>query len=170
MGSRRSIGAALAATFIVVVPPYLAVTFAQTFWTDGTGNWNTASNWSLGVPNVGSATAFDAVIENGGTAQLLGAPFGSVRRFRVGRAAGAGNVLVDAATLNVTQDMYMNENGASPSSVTVRNGGMVSAQTTFIGQSSTANSNVTISGAGTTYTATSAFNVGYAGAGISSLT
>src|SRR5436190_5522628 len=154
MGSRRSIGASLAATFIVVVPPYLAVTFAQTFWTDGTGNWNTASNWSLGVPNVGSATAFDAVIENGGTAQLLGAPFGSVRRFRVGRAAGAGNVLVDAATLNVTQDLYMNENGTSTSSMTVRNGSTVSAPTTSVGQLSAVNTNMTLSGAGTVYNAT----------------
>ena len=81
----------------------------QTFWTDGTGNWNTPANWTLGVPNSGSTTAFDAIIENGGTAQLLAAPAGSVRRLRIGRAAGAGNVLVDAANLTATESLYINE-------------------------------------------------------------
>jgi len=94
---------------MVLLSPMSKKAFGQTFWTDGIGNRNTAANWSLGVPNVGSMTAFDAVIENGGTAQLTVPPNGSVRRFRVGRAAGAGNVLVDAATLNVTQDLYLNE-------------------------------------------------------------
>jgi T5SS/PEP-CTERM-associated repeat protein len=154
----------------MLLSPFIGAAFAQTFWTDGTGNWNTAGNWSLGVPNSGSATAFDAVIENGGTAQLSGPPSGSVRRMRVGRAAGAGNVLVDAATLNVTQDLYLNENGTATSSMTIRNGSTVSAPTTFIGQSSAAATNFTISGVGTTYTANNAFNVGNAGAGTATLT
>src|SRR2546421_13124935 len=54
----------------VLLSPFIGTAFGQTFLTDGTGNWNTPSNLSLGVPNVGSANAFDAVIENGGTAQL----------------------------------------------------------------------------------------------------
>ena len=61
----------------------------QTFWTAGTENWFNAGNWTLGVPNANSATTFDGVIANGGTAQLL-APGGSVRRLRVGRAEGPG--------------------------------------------------------------------------------
>src|SRR6516165_5646787 len=98
--------------------PLVQSACGQTFWTDGTGDWNAAANWSLGVPNAGSGTAFDAVIENGGTAQLAALPAGSVRRLRLGRAAGAGNLLVDAATLSVTGDLYLNENGVAASSLT----------------------------------------------------
>jgi fibronectin-binding autotransporter adhesin len=146
------------------------VCFAQTFWTDGIGNWNTAGNWSLGVPNSASGNAFDAVIENGGTAQLLGPPDGSVRRLRIGRAAGAGNVLVDAAMLTDTQDVYVNENGTATSSMTVRNGSTVNAPTTSIGQSSAAASNFTISGPFTSYNVGTQFILGNAGAGLASLT
>src|SRR5215471_8581069 len=170
MGTRRLIAVALVATFIVTGSPYIASTLAQTSWTDGTSNWNTGSNWSLGVPNVGSPTAFDAVIENGGTAQLLGAPAGSVRRFRIGRAAGAGNVLVDAATLNVSQDMFLNESGTSASTMTVRNASTVTAPTTSVGQSSAASSSLLISGLGTSFNAATQLLVGNSGAGTASLT
>src|SRR6478736_1863261 len=155
---------------MVLLSPMSKKAFGQTFWTDGTGNWNTAANWSLGVPNVGSGTAFDAVIENGGTAQLLAPPDGSVRRMRIGRAAGSGNVLVDAATLSVTQDLFLNESGVATSSMTVRNGSIVTAPTTSVGQSSAAPTNFTISGAGTSYTANTQFIVANSGAGAAALT
>src|SRR5262245_51349509 len=93
-------------------------TRGQTLWTAGTANWNTAANWTLGVPNASSPTAFDAIIQNGGTAQLLVPPSGSVRRLRVGVAAGIGNVLVDAATLSVTENLHLNEGSAGTSVMT----------------------------------------------------
>ena len=43
----------------------------QTLWVNpGLGDWSTPGNWSLGVPDSASGTAFDAVIENGGMAQF----------------------------------------------------------------------------------------------------
>lgn len=157
--------------FVVLNGSFLGVDcFGQTFWTDGIGNWNTPSNWSLGVPNAGSGTAFDAVIEDGGTAQLVGSPSGSVRRFRIGRAAGGGNVLVDSATLNIAQDLFLNESGTSASTMTVRNASTVTVPITNIGQSSAANSSLLISGAGTSFNAATQLLVGNSGAGTASLT
>jgi T5SS/PEP-CTERM-associated repeat protein len=164
------LAASVCAVVVLTLSMLVSVTTAQTFWTDGTGNWNTAGNWSLGVPNSGSATAFDAVIENGGTAQLLAPPDGSVRRLRIGRAAGTGNVLMDAATLTVTDSLYINENGAATSSVTVRNGSTVTAPVTSVGQLSSGASNFTISGPFTSYNVTTQFVVGNAGSGVASLT
>jgi T5SS/PEP-CTERM-associated repeat protein len=143
---------------------------AQTLWTAGTGDWNTASNWTLGVPNAASGTAFDAVIENGGTAQLTGPPNGSVRRLRIGRTAGGGNLVVDAATLTVTENLHLNETSSAPASVTVQNGATVSSPSTVVGYTSNSNTNFIISGAGTTFNAATQFIVGNLGAGTASLT
>jgi T5SS/PEP-CTERM-associated repeat protein len=41
--------------------------FADTFWTDGTGSWFTALNWSAGVPTM----ATFAFVNNGGTARIF---------------------------------------------------------------------------------------------------
>ena len=40
---------------------------AQTIWTDATGDWFTAGNWSAGVPNAMT----DAQINNNGIAQIM---------------------------------------------------------------------------------------------------
>jgi hypothetical protein len=69
----------------------------QTLWQVGTGNWNTPTNWTLGVPNAASGSAFDAQITNGGTAQLLD-PGGTVRRMRIGVAA-AGHLQIHGGGL-----------------------------------------------------------------------
>src|SRR4051812_25997122 len=71
----------------------------QTLWLNPlAGSWTTGSNWSLGVPNSGSATAFDARIDNGGMARLAAAG-ASVRRLRVGTSAGGGTLKVDGGGL-----------------------------------------------------------------------
>ena len=142
---------------------------AQTQWTAGTGDWFDNNNWSLDVPNSASGDSFDAIIANGGTAQLQ-APGGSVRRFRVGLVAGTGNLLIDAGTLNVTDDLHVNEGSAGPSSVIIQNGSTVTAVDTVVGFNSAANTSFLISGAGTVYNATNDFNVGRLGAGAASLT
>src|SRR5688572_12034476 len=152
----RTIACAAAAVSSAVV----STAFGQTFWTAGTGNWNTPANWTLGVPNAGSGTAFDAVINNGGTAQLLAPPNGSVRRFRIGRSTGTGNVLVDAATLSVTENLFLNEGSAGTSSLTVRNGATLTAPSTILGQSSTHVTNTLITGNGSKLNATTELVVG----------
>ena len=138
---------------------------AQTIWTAGTGNWNTPGNWTLGVP----IAPGDAVIENDGTAQLL-TPGGSVRRLRVGRAAGGGNLQVNGGTLVVTDDLHLNEGSAGPASMIVQGGSTVTAPDTVIGFSSGFDTSFQISGGGTVYNATTSFTVGRAGAGAASLT
>lgn len=140
-------------------------TFGQTLWTAGTGNWNTGANWTLGVPNAGSGTAFDAIIENGGTAQLLAPPAGSVRRLRVGRAAGAGNMLVDGVGLAVTENFHLNEGFSGVSSVIVQNGGSVASPTTVIGHTGAGTSNFTVTGTNSLLNSSSLL-VGSGGTGV----
>ena len=108
------------------------ICLAQTTWTAGTSDWFTPTNWTLGVPNVASGTAFDAIIANGGAAQLS-AVGGSVRRLRVGLAGGPGSLLVDGGTLGVTENLHLNEGNAGPASVTVINGATVTSPSTIVG-------------------------------------
>ena len=143
--------------------------FGQTVWQAGTGDWFTAGNWTLGVPNSASGTAFDAIIANGGTAQLQ-APGGSVRRLRVGLVGGPGSLLVNAGTLNVTDDLHLNEGSAGPASMTVQGGSTVTAIDTVVGFSSAFSTSFLISGPGTVYNATTSIIVGQSGAGLATLT
>ncbi|MBA3484784.1 MAG: hypothetical protein H0T51_23535 [Pirellulales bacterium] len=144
------------------------VSFGQTFWQAGTGDWFTAANWTLGVPDAGSATAFDAVIDNGGTAQLQSAG-GSVRRLRVGRLGGFGELLVDGGTLNVTDDLHLAEGVTGGAAMRVQGGATVNAVDTVVQFSSDDNCLFQITGAGTVYNATTSFIVGRAGNGVATL-
>jgi len=144
------------------------VACAQTFWTAGVDDWFTASNWNLGVPDAASGTTFDAVIANGGTAQLQG-PGGSVRRLRVGRSEGPGNLLIDGGVLTVTDDLLLNAGGTGTASVIVQGGSTVTAPSTVVGYTSAFATSFLISGAGTVYNATNDFTVGRLGAGFASL-
>ncbi|HVT27734.1 MAG TPA: PEP-CTERM sorting domain-containing protein [Lacipirellulaceae bacterium] len=161
-GGRLGIAAVLLAAIVFASPR--GNCFGQTFWTDGTGSWFNPSNWSLGVPDAGSGTAFDAVIENGGTVQLL-ATGGSVRRLRVGRTAGTGNLVVDDGTLTVTQDLYLNEGVAGVSSATIQNGGTVTSPITNIAQTGAGTSNFTVTGNNSSLTSGS-LTVGNGGTGV----
>lgn len=168
--ARQVVLASVAAFAIGGVLAAPSVVGAQTIWTGGTDDWNTPGNWSLGVPNAASGTAFDAAIENGGTAQLTAPPNGSVRRLRVGRLAGGGNLLVDAATLNVTENLHLNETSSAPAAVTVQNGATVSSPSTIVGYTSNTNTDFVITGAGTTFSAATQFVVGNLGSGTAALT
>jgi hypothetical protein len=120
---------------------------AQTAWTAGTSDWFTPANWTLGVPSAASGTAFDAIIANGGTAELS-APGASVRRLRVGLAGGAGSLVVDGGTLAVTENLHLNEGSSGEASATVLNGATVTSPSTIVGFSSTPNTSMLISGGG----------------------
>jgi T5SS/PEP-CTERM-associated repeat protein len=142
---------------------------AQTFWTAGVDDWFTASNWNLGVPDAASGTTFDAVIANGGTAQLQ-APGGSVFRLRVGRHEGPGHLLIDGGSLTVTGNLHLNEGSTGTASVIVQGGSTVTAPSTVVGYSSDFATSFQIAGAGTVYNATGSFTVGRLGTGSASLT
>ncbi|MEX2168356.1 MAG: hypothetical protein WD851_03525 [Pirellulales bacterium] len=132
---------------------------AQTIWNAGTGNWNTAANWTLGVPNSASGTTFDAQIKNGGTAQLS-APGASVRRMRVGVNAGGGNLEVNGGGLTVTEDFILNFEGLGVATTTVQSGGIVTVPATVVGYSVAGTSIFLITGGGSRVNATTSFVVG----------
>jgi T5SS/PEP-CTERM-associated repeat protein len=159
------------AAILLAILPVMAVcerTSAQTVWTAGADDWFTPANWTLGVPNAASGTAFDAIIANGGTTQIS-APGGSVRRLRVGLVGGPGNLTVDGGTLNVTDDLHLNEGSAGPASMIVQGGSTVTAVDTVVGFNSAANTSFLIAGSGTAYNATTDFTVGRSGVGLASL-
>jgi T5SS/PEP-CTERM-associated repeat protein len=167
-------GASPGRTFSVTLNPDRSLTFIRnvvppTKWTDGIGNANTPSNWSLGVPSSTNPAVSTAVIDNGGTAQIL-APGANTLEMRVGSATGQGNLLVDNGGLTVTLDFLVNEGSAGASSVTVQNGATVTSPSSVVGHSSAHASNFLISGAGTKFNATSNFVVGRSGAGAAALT
>ncbi len=120
-------------------------TLAQTFWQAGTGDWFSGSNWTLGVP----AAPGDAVIANGGTAQIQ-APGASVRRLRVGRTEGPGNLQVDGGALNVTENLHLNEGGSGLATLAIQGGGSVTSPATIFGFSAGGTSSATITGMNST--------------------
>jgi T5SS/PEP-CTERM-associated repeat protein/autotransporter-associated beta strand protein len=158
----------LVLTAFVVVLGAASASFGQTIWQVATGNWNTPGNWTLGVPNSASGTAFDAQIKNGGTAQLA-ATGASVRRMRVGVAAGGGQLEVNGGGLTVTDNFHLNEGGTGFASTTVQSGGIVTAPTTVVGYSSTGQSNFSVIGAGSRVNATASFVVADEGRGLLTL-
>jgi outer membrane autotransporter protein len=66
---------------------------AQTVWTDATGNWFTAGNWSAGVPTAGTA----AEVNNGGTAQIGGGA-AAASSLTLGSGVLTGNVSVNGGS------------------------------------------------------------------------
>src|SRR5678816_1587889 len=123
---------------------------AQTSWIDGVGDWFNFFNWSNGVPNSGSATSFDAQINNGGIAQIF-SPGASVRRITLGNLSGqGGGLLVDLGSLNVTENLRLGENGGM-GNMTIRNDADVSASQTILGVFS-GSGLMTVSGNGSTLT------------------
>ena len=57
---------------------------------------------------------FRCVIANGGTAQAAHPPAAACGGCESGWSAGSGNLLVDGGTLNVTDDLHLNEGVAGP--------------------------------------------------------
>jgi T5SS/PEP-CTERM-associated repeat protein len=166
--SRRLPAISLALAILTSVTVAVDGVHGQTTWQAGTGDWFAPANWTLGVPNAGSATAFDAIISNGGTAQIQG-PGGSVRRLRPG-VTGAGHLFIDGGELTVTENLHVNEGVAGNSTITVAGGSVVSSPSTIVGFNSSSNSSFLIADPGTVVTAATQFIVGNLGAGTGTLT
>src|SRR5437773_2949033 len=106
-----------------------APAFGQTtIWTDATGNWFNAANWSVGVPD--SSTV--AQINNGGTAQIMSS----------GAAASEvdlGVLVGDAGTLSISGagslqgGGAMNMGEAGTGTLNIVEGGTVSDSSAVVG-------------------------------------
>ena len=51
-------------SFVVLFFRASSPMYAQTFWADNAGDWNTAANWSLGVPDAYNAIIASMKTEN----------------------------------------------------------------------------------------------------------
>src|SRR5262245_32225217 len=151
-------------TFSVTLNPNRTLTFIRnivppTAWTDGTGSWNTAANWNLGVPSATNPAVATAYIQNGGTAQIIGGS-ANVLELRVG-GTGPGNLVVDGGNLNVTLDFQV-ASSSGASSATIQGAGTVTSPSTIVNGP---NASMTITGTNTIYTATADFTVASSGTG-----
>ncbi len=117
---------------------------AQTLWTDGTGDWFNAGNWSAGVPS----SMIDAEITNGGTAQINAAG-AAARRLNLGNAPGeSGSVTVTGplGTLNVSLNLSIGEHGVGTFDISA--GAVVTADSLRIGHHTSSTGTATVDGAG----------------------
>ena len=165
-GSRyRSVARWSLTALLMTVAPVFSQT---TVWTDATGDWFTAANWSAGVPT--SSTT--AQINNAGTAQIMSS--GAVAaEVDLGVAAGDVGTLSISGTGNLQDGGTMNVGEAGTGTLNITTGGTVSTGGTgsVIGHDPASSGTVTVSGAGSTWTNTASLSISDAGGnGILSIT
>jgi T5SS/PEP-CTERM-associated repeat protein len=129
---------------------------AETNWIDSTGSWFVAANWNNGVPT----SVIGAQINNGGTAQVNSSGAIACDLTLGYNATESGTVSVDGGSLTVLQEAEIGAHGKG--SLTVKNGGSVTAQfltiAALVGTSSAGTVNVTATRS--TFTASAGIYVG----------
>lgn len=135
---------------VLLVPGARAV---DTAWTGGTGDWDTAANWSAGVPDV-SKLVF---IDNGGTVTLTSDS--SAAGVSVGSLA-SGTLIIDGSTAWLHSPVSVGFNGGT-GTLTVQNGGSLTSAggVATIGNvndaiTGTGPAKVTVTGAGSSWSGT----------------
>jgi len=124
---------------------FLALAFASslhaqitTTWTDGAGDWLTATNWDNGVP--GSTDT--AILGNSGSATLSGAGAASI--LKVGNT-DLGDLQISGGTLTVGSNSILGNNTGGTATATVSSGSWSSGGSLIIGTNS-GTGTLTISG------------------------
>ena len=144
-----------------------APAFGQTTtWTDGTGDWFTAANWSAGVPD--SSTIAD--INNGGTAQIMssGAAASDVE---IGVGAQDSGTLSTSGSGNLDDSggaLYVGRSGIGNLNIT--DGGVVSSIRFIIGENAGSTGTATVSGSGSMWTNIAVCTIGFEGNGTLNIT
>ena len=132
---------------------------AQTTWINlGAGDWNTAGNWDNGVPAGGFAG-----INNGGTAQLTGAPAGNAGLIMVGSGTGlSGNLRVTGAGVVLTHTSDLEIGGFSGTgTLSILNGGVVNTGGFgFVGLTGVGTGEALVSGLDSSWNITQNLNIG----------
>jgi len=155
----RSPYRSLARWALLVLFVMSAPAFAQTtIWTDATGDWFTATNWSAGVPD--SSTI--AQINNGGTAQVM-ATGAAASEVDLGVAAGDVGTLSVSGTgmLEDVGAMNIGENGTGTLNIT--KGGTVSDSDAAVGANAGSTGVALVDGAGSTWSHDGAITIGGSG-------
>ena len=98
----------------------------QTAWVGGDGPWQTATNWSKGIPRAQDT----ASIDDGGTAQLFSG-LGAATNLAIGLDA-TGSVVQTGGSLTVEKSLMMAENSGS-SAYYELDGGALSSYQLFLG-------------------------------------
>jgi T5SS/PEP-CTERM-associated repeat protein len=142
---------ALIVLFVTSLPAYAQTTV----WTDATGDWFTASNWSAGVPD--SSTT--AQINNAGTAQIMSSG-AAASEVDLGVAAGDVGTLSVFGTGNLQDGGAMNVGEAGTGTVTITDGRTVSDSDATVGSGSGSTGFVLVDGAGSTWSHDGGITVG----------
>jgi T5SS/PEP-CTERM-associated repeat protein len=126
--------------FALSQPPRADATTTTWICAGTTGDWFNPANWSNGVPN----SSKDALINNGGQAQINS--FGAAAHFLTLGLNGAdsGTLAVDNGGLGVTFDIYVGNGGTG--TLTMTNGARVECLSAYIAASTASHGSVTVSG------------------------
>ena len=144
---------ALTLVCFALSPPAQA---SSTYWTDTSGDWFTAANWSNGVPTC----SLDAYINNAGTAQINSSGATALSLTLGHYTTDSGTVSVSGGTLVVQVcgngllgDIYVGYQGTGNLSIT--NGGYVTSGSGYIAASTSSsaasNGSVTVAGSGSAW-------------------
>ncbi|MGB2985023.1 MAG: hypothetical protein WBE26_03995 [Phycisphaerae bacterium] len=138
----------------------------DTYWQVATGDWHTSGNWTTGVP-----TSEDiAHVNNGGAASVYWP--GGCLGLRLGESAGESGTVQIAADLT-TGSLELGDGGAyigvgGTGSLIIQDGGSLSSSspvTGILGAESTGEGNLTVTGAGSSWSTTWPLLLGSAGTG-----
>jgi T5SS/PEP-CTERM-associated repeat protein len=142
-------------TFSACLCILLAAAFsasAQTVWTDATGDWFTAGNWSAGVPTAGT----QAQINNGGTAQIAAGGAASDDLTLGVNGLQTGNVTISGAG-NLTTSGALTVGNSGIGSVSITTGGDLTTAVATVGRNAGSSGTVTVNGTGSTWINNSGF-------------
>lgn len=171
---------ALGLAALGLISTLLPAVAQDTAWTANVpSTWDTAANWSAGVPSSGTSAYFN----NGGTAELAPGVSGTYNTVFVGGSLGGGGTInviggnlqggsgsisrlgSSAGTfgiVNVSSGSWNDQNtiyvGSSGTGALNISGGLVTTGQTFVGESAGGHGSVTVSGG--TWNNTSAIRVG----------
>ena len=144
-----------------------STSFAQTIWTDGTGNWFTPGNWSAGVPN----STTDAQTNNGGTAQIFSGG-AAAQNLTLGlNATDSGNLSIDGSGNLTLSQFFLTIGSSGTGTFSITNGGTYSGSSAqgLIGRNSGSAGSMTVDGSGSQWSGERLI-VGFSGAGTLNVT
>jgi autotransporter family porin len=132
----------------------------QTNWSVSSGSWFVGSNWSAGVPNLNKS----AQINNGGTATISSTGAESCDLTLGGAATDSGTLVVNQGALNMSLDAAVG--GYGKGTLTITNGGTVTAALAAIAAVSGSKGAITVTGTNSQCTLSGALNVGVGDTGL----
>ena len=140
-------------------------------WNDATGSWFTGTNWTPATGPTGPGPADNAIVDNGGTAQIA-APGATALNLELGVSSGLGGntQILAGGTLAASANILVGYTSGTGTFSISGGGTATNAFDAIIGFASGTTGIATVTGAGSTWTSAQGFYVGFAGTGTLNVT